>query len=155
VKGRLIPMAVTLALTIAGAMVTQMEGTRYTAYPDPATKGAPWTICEGHTRGVKPGDTATREQCDAFLKADLLEANDAIDRCITAPLSVNERAALLSAEINLGPAVVCGSTLQRKANAGDKPGMCAELSRWIMADGKRMQGLVNRRAVERAQCETP
>lgn len=152
-KGRVISAAIALALTIAGGLVTQLEGTRYTAYPDPATKGAPWTICEGHTRGVKPGDTATREQCDAYLKADLAEANDAIDRCITAPLSVNERAALMSGVINAGPDLVCGSTLQRKANAGDHAGMCAELSRWVYANGERNKGLANRRAVERELCE--
>lgn len=42
-----------LAITIAAAFVAPWEGTRYTAYPDPATGGVPWTICEGHTAGVK------------------------------------------------------------------------------------------------------
>ncbi len=140
-KGRVLSAALALALTIAGGLVTQLEGTRYTAYPDPATKGAPWTICEGHTRGVKPGDTATREQCDAFLRADLAEANDAIDRCITEPSSVNERAALISGVINAGPGLVCGSQHSNaRRHAGDHAGMCAELSRWVYANGERNEG---------------
>lgn len=164
-KPRLVGAAVAMALAIAGGMLTQLEGTRYVAYPDPATKGAPWTICQGHTRGAKQGDRATPEQCAAYLRADLLVANDAIDRCITQPLTVNERAALMSATINLGAAVVCGSTLQRKANAGDKAGMCRELTDalnargepmgWSYAGGVFYPGLRHRRFIERAQCEKP
>ncbi|KAF1005460.1 MAG: Lysozyme RrrD [Luteibacter sp.] len=152
-KGRVVTGVAALALSIAAGLVAKFEGTRYTAYPDPATKGAPWTICEGHTRGVKQGDTATRAQCDDYLRQDLAEANDAIDRCITAPLSVNQRAALISAVVNAGPPLVCGSTLQRKANAGDLAGMCAELSRWTWAAGRQLPGLVRRRAEERVLCE--
>jgi lysozyme len=153
VKGRVVSAVVALALTIAGGLVQQLEGTRYKAYPDPATRGAPWTICEGHTKGVKPGDTATPAQCEAWRKQDLAEANDAVDRCISTPLSANERGALIVAVINAGPSIVCGSTLQRKANAGDHVGMCAELSRWVYANGKAMPGLVNRQATVRAVCE--
>lgn len=149
------PALIAAALFAAAGLVSRFEGTRYTAYPDPATKGAPWTICEGHTRGVKQGDTATRAQCDEYLHQDLAEANDAIDRCISRPLGVNQRAALVSAVVNAGAPLVCGSTLQRKANAGDLAGMCAELSRWTWAAGRQLPGLVRRRAEERALCERP
>lgn len=152
-KGRIAPGVVAVAISMAVGLVAQFEGTRFAAYPDPATRGAPWTICEGHTRGVKQGDTATRAQCDEYLRQDLAEANDAIDRCITAPLSVKQRAALISAVVNAGPPLVCGSTLQRKANAGDQAGMCAELSRWTWAAGRQLPGLVRRRAEERSLCE--
>lgn len=153
VKGRVATGVAALALSIAAGLVAKFEGSRYAAYPDPATRGAPWTICEGHTRGVKQGDTATRAQCDEYLRQDLAEANNAIDRCITSPLSVNQRAALISAVVNAGPPLVCGSTLQRRANAGDLAAMCAELSRWTWAAGRQLPGLVRRRAEERALCE--
>ncbi|KAF1045620.1 lysozyme [Xylophilus sp.] len=152
-KGRVAAAIVALAMSIAGGLVANFEGTRYAAYPDPSTKGAPWTICEGHTQGVKAGDVATRAQCDEYLRQDLAAANDAIDRCIVTPLGVNQRAALISAVVNAGPPLVCGSTLQRKANAGDLAGMCAELSRWTWAAGRQLPGLVRRRAEERALCE--
>ena len=152
-NGRQLGAITAFTVTAAIALVSRFEGTRYVAYPDPATQGAPWTICEGHTRGVREGDTATRDQCDAWMRQDLTEANDAITRCIATPLNDNQVAALMSATMNLGPVVVCGSSLQRKANAGDLAGMCAELSRWIYADGRTLPGLVRRRAEERALCE--
>ncbi len=154
-KGRLITGAVAAALLVAAPLLTRLEGRRHVAYPDPATQGAPWTICDGHTRDVKPGDVATDEQCDAYRQQDMAEASATIDRCIQAPLMVNERAALILGVVNIGPKLVCGSTLQQKANAGDMAGMCAELSRWVYADGKRWAGLMKRRATERALCETP
>lgn len=152
-NGRSLGTVTAVVVTAAVALVAQFEGTRYVAYPDPATRGAPWTICKGHTRNVKEGDTATRKQCDDWLREDLDEANDAINRCISVPLNDNQRAALMSAVMNAGPSLVCGSSLQRKANAGDLMSMCGELSRWIYADGRVLPGLVRRRSEERALCE--
>lgn len=136
---------------VAGGLISKWEGTRYTAYKPISSD--PWTICVGHTRGVKEGDTATQAQCDTYLAEDMAVADQTVSRCITHPLTVNARAALISATFNIGPSVVCGSTLQRKANAGDIAGMCAELSRWVYSAGKRYRGLENRRADERLTCE--
>jgi len=58
---------------------------------------------------------------------------------------------LQDAVYNIGPAVVCGSTLQRKANAGEP--FCDELLRWDRADGKVLPGLVKRRQDEAALCK--
>ena len=41
-------------------MTPEMEGTVYEAYPD---TGGVWTICTGHTAGVRRGQTASPEQC--------------------------------------------------------------------------------------------
>ena len=90
-------------------------------------------------------------ECDAFLKKDLAIAHKAIERCIAAPLKPHEEAALTSAVFNIGPRVVCGSTLQRKANAGQP--FCAELLRWDMAGGKKVKGLTRRRQAEYKLCE--
>lgn len=137
------------ALAIASGLVVKWEGTRYHAYQDPI---GVWTICEGHTRGIKAGDTATPEQCAQYREQDMLEAATSVARCIYAPMTEGQFAALVDATYNLGPRVVCGSTLQRKANAGDMPGACAELARWINAGGRPMRGLVLRRSDERAMC---
>lgn len=48
----------------------------------------------------------------------------------------------------------CASTLARKANAGDMPGACAELSKWVFANKAKLPGLVKRRAAEREVCES-
>ena len=137
-------------LALAATVVTYYEGYYPNSYADPV--GIP-TICYGHTAGVALGQTATREECEALLVGDLAEANSHVRRCIKVPLAPYQEAALTSAAFNAGPKIVCGSTLQAKANAGDYAGMCAELDRWVFAKGTRLRGLVKRRASERAMCE--
>jgi lysozyme len=143
------------AVAIATLLTSFSEGTVYKAYPDPATHGAPWTICEGHTQGVKKGDTATQAQCDAYLKADMAVAASTVARCILVPVNINQAAALYDAVFNVGPSVVCGSTLQRLANAGDLAGMCAQLARWDRAGGRVWPGLTTRRMNDVELCNYP
>lgn len=141
---------VAAVLAVAAPLVMKWEGVRYTAYQDSA---GVWTICYGHTKGVTPGMTATRAQCEAWLQEDMAEANAHVRRCIGVPMLRHIEAALTSATFNLGPKVVCGSTLQSKAVWNDWPGACAELDRWKYAGGRELRGLVLRRADERALCE--
>ena len=55
------------------------EGCRRSAYPDPASGGAPWTVGYGHTGpDVVPGLTITQQQDDAFLQKDVAHAASAI-----------------------------------------------------------------------------
>lgn len=148
------------AAAIAAGMSMDWEGTVHRAYFDKF--GKVWTICAGHTAGVKPGDVATDEQCQAYLQQDQTEARAAVQRCIHAPLTEPQRAAFIDAAFNLGPSVVCGSTLQRKANAGDVIGACLQLTDaldrrgnltgWSYAGGQFVQGLHNRRVDERNAC---
>lgn len=152
-NNKAIAAGVAAVLAIAAPLVAKWEGLRYRAYPDPATGGAPWTACYGTTRGVKPGDVFTKEQCDDLLRQDMADADATVRRCIPVPMLRHVEAALVSAVFNIGPAVVCGSTLQRKAMANDWPGACAELSRWDRAAGRQMRGLTLRRADERKLCE--
>lgn len=75
------------------------------------------TVCYGHTGpDVKFGDTKTPDECKALLQDDLKAANDVVHRCITVPMTQGQEAALTSATYNVGPSIVCGSTLQRYAN---------------------------------------
>ena len=148
------------AITIAAALAGQWEGRKNVAYWD--AYGAVWTICDGHTAGVREGDTASDAQCDAWREQDMSHAAASVDRCIHVPLTTLERAAFIDAAYNLGPVVVCGSTLQRKANAGDVTGACLQLTDaldakgnavgWTHAGGKELAGLRNRRTDERNLC---
>ena len=148
------------AAAIATALVMDWEGSVDRAYYDRA--GGVWTICYGHTSGVKPGDTADEATCLRYLEQDQKAAIEAVARCIHAPLTESQRAAFIDAAFNLGPSVVCGSTLQRKANSGDIVGACLELtdaldkhgnkSGWSYAGGQYVQGLHNRRVDERNAC---
>ncbi|CUI09417.1 Lysozyme [Janthinobacterium sp. CG23_2] len=136
---------VAIAITIVGGF----EGLRLAAYRDPV--GIP-TICFGETKGVRLGQTATLEQCQAMLAASLQLANHAVDDCIRAPLPDYRRAALVSFAYNVGQTSLCGSTLARKLNAGDTLGGCDELLRWTYAKGIKLPGLVKRRQAERNMC---
>ena len=148
------------ATALAAGLAMTWEGHSNRAYYDKL--GKVWTICYGHTKDVKPGDTATDAQCEAYLEADMAEARAAVDRCITVPLTAGQRAAFIDAAYNLGPSVVCGSTLQRKANSGDVVGACLELTDaldkrgsyvgWTFTGGAPSQGIRNRRTEERNLC---
>lgn len=149
-KPRALTAAVS-AVVLATALIVKWEGVRYKTYLDGG--GVP-TVCVGHTGpDVVIGRTYTEAQCNAFLKADMSDAQATVHRCLPMPMLPQIEGALISATFNAGPRVVCGSTLQRKALANDWPGACAALDSWKYIGRTVSPGLVNRRADERAVCE--
>lgn len=141
-----------LVLALASAIGAYYEGYVPRTYADPI--GIP-TICFGHTGpDVTPDRTATRSECEALLQQDMAKAYADVQRCITASMTPGQAAALTSATYNAGPKLVCGSTLQRLANAGRWPEACAQLDRWVFAGGIKLPGLIKRRGSERALCES-
>lgn len=138
------------AVALVLPVVMLYEGTVLRSYVDPV---GIVTACTGHTGPeLRMGQRYTKEQCETMLYGDLLKHTAALD-CIKAPLADNQKAAFLSFAFNVGNGAFCKSTLVRKANAGDLMGACAELSRWVMAGGRELPGLVKRRAAERQLCE--
>jgi lysozyme len=129
--------------------IKQWEGLRLRSYQDSA---GVWTIGYGHTSDgafkVGPGQTITEAKATELLRVDLREAEQAIDRGVTVPLSDNQFGALVSFAYNVGNAAFRKSTLLRKLNAGDYDAVPSELAKWNKAGGKVVQGLVNRRAAE-------
>lgn len=141
-----------LVLALASAIGAYYEGYVPRTYADPI--GIP-TICFGHTGpDVTPGRTATRAECEGLLQQDMAKAYADVQRCITVSMTPGQAAALTSATYNAGPKIVCGSTLQRLANAGRWPDACAQLDRWVFANGIQLPGLIKRRGSERALCES-
>lgn len=137
-------------LSLAGSLVAFFEGRSLVAYLDPV--GVP-TICEGVTRGVKLGDVATNAQCDAALQKELILHLKGVEACINGYLTPNQWAAVVSWTYNVGVGAACGSTLVSRINAGEPPSLwCPELKRWVYAGGRKLQGLVNRRAKEYDMC---
>lgn len=148
-KRRLAIGATAGALSIATAVVSYYEGYQPTAYRDPV--GVP-TICFGHTATARMGQTLSQERCTELLQADLGHAFSAVDRRAQVDLPPPTRAALASFVYNVGEGAFARSTLLRKLNAGDLRGACHELSRWVYAGGRKLNGLVKRRATERELC---
>lgn len=131
------------------------EGVRLKAYPDPATGGEPWTIGVGHTSAAGPpkvtkGMTITADECDEILSRDLATFEKAVLKVVTAPLTQNQFDALVSLAFNIGAGNLAKSTLVKKLNARDYRGAADQFTVWNKAAGKVMNGLVKRRAEERA-----
>ncbi|HBW3346601.1 lysozyme [Klebsiella pneumoniae] len=144
------------ALVIAAALITGptgndgLEGVRYNPYRDVV---GVWTVCYGHTgKDIMLGKTYTESECQALLDNDLNTVAREIDPYITQPIPETMHAALYSFAYNVGAENFKTSTLLRKINQGDYKGACDQLRRWIYADGKKWQGLVNRREIEREVC---
>ena len=138
-------------LLLAGGLIARWEGVRYTPYQDVV---GVWTVCYGHTgRGVIPDKKYSRNECEALLQQDMLEANAIVHRCVGRDMPVGVAAALTSLTFNVGPVAVCKGTIGKRAREGNWPATCAELDRWKFAGGRVYRGLVLRRADERRICE--
>jgi lysozyme len=86
-------------------MLVLEEGRRFTAYPDPLTGAAPWTIGVGHTGPeVRRGLTWTADQVEAQFAADIKHATDAVllNFPWTANLDDARRAVLIGMTFQMG-----------------------------------------------------
>ena len=132
-------------------IVKEAEGLRLSAYLCPA--GIP-TIGYGHTKGVKFGDTCTREQAEKWLENDFFTAKQDVKAVVKVPLKENQLDALASFVFNLGVRKLIQSTLLKKLNAGDYNGAAAEFDKWVFAGKVKLNGLIKRRAKERKLFES-
>lgn len=108
------------------------------------------TIGYGHTRTARLGQTITEREADELLRGDIAEAERAVN--LTAgvrPLTQNQFDALVSLVFNIGSGNYEKSTLRAKViNNPADPAIRTEFGRWVNAGGKRLAGLVKRRAAE-------
>lgn len=138
-------------------LIKQFEGLRTTAYLCPANVP---TIGYGSTTGITGADvgkkTITAAQAEALLRKDLVRFEKAVERLVTIRLTDNQFAALVSFAFNLGEGNLAKSTLLKRTNAGASTALIEQsLMQWVNAGGKRLQGLVNRRAAEMALWKRP
>lgn len=127
-------------------LVKRFEGLELKAYRDSV---GILTIGYGHTHAVKAGDIITGEQADAILREDLQVAELTVNTNVKVKLTQGQFDALVSFVFNLGSGNFVKSTLIRKLNAGDYAGSADEFGKWVNAGGKKLPGLVKRRAAER------
>lgn len=146
-------LAGTMAVLIVS--VGGHEGLKLTSYYDPV--GIP-TVCFGETKNIRMGMKFTRAECEGMLVERLVEHERGMDRCLKNPDALPQmtRAAFTSFTYNVGVGAFCGSSVARRANAGDLRGACDALLMWTkgtVAGVKRtLPGLVTRRKDERAMC---
>ncbi|WP_208440236.1 lysozyme [Bartonella raoultii] len=132
------------------ALMKQWEGLRLNAYKDAI---GVWTIGYGHTNSagkpfVHKGMTLTEKQAEDLLRQDLRQFENAVEQAVHVSLTDEQFAALVSFCYNIGTTAFCNSTLLKKLNNSEYEAIPAELQKWTKAGGKRLQGLVHRRAAE-------
>lgn len=114
--------------------------------------GAPWTIGYGHTEGVKEGDTCTQEEANQWLEAQIRMRMESVLKSAPklAQASQEALAACISLAYNVGLDAFKNSTVARKIGEGDMLAAADAFRMWNKAGGQVVQGLINRREVERS-----
>jgi lysozyme len=128
-------------------LIESFEGLRLDSYQD--QRGV-WTVGYGHTNDVYKGLTITQEQADQYLAMDLHVAESAVDKFVTVPVNQNQFDALVSLAYNIGGGAFGHSTLLSLLNEGEILGAANQFLVWDKTNGVVNQGLLNRRAAERA-----
>lgn len=134
------------------AIIREFEGFKAEAYLD---TGGVWTIGFGtikypNGQRVKKGDTCTREQADQWLKNDCKWVDACLDKNVKVNLNQNQFDALASFVYNIGETAFVKSTMLTLINQNSLTSAASQFDRWVFDNGKRIQGLVNRRAREKS-----
>lgn len=140
-----------LALS-AAAFVGLIVSEGYTDNAIIPVKGDVPTYGFGTTDGVKMGDKTDPISAVKLALRDVTKFEGAIKECVKVPLSQNEYDAWVNFTYNIGATAFCRSTAVRLLNAGQYRQACDQMLRWVYVKGNKVQGLVNRRQKEHAQC---
>lgn len=126
-------------------MIRRFEGLRLTAYKCPA---GVWTVGYGHTSGVVPGMTITKEQAEEFLRQDIKAVENVVNaECRN--LRQCQFNALVSFVFNVGGGNFRKSTLLKKVKVNpDDNSIMDEFLRWVYAKNIVLPGLQKRRLTE-------
>lgn len=141
----------TAAAAISGGyLIAPWEGKENNTYLDPV---GIVTSCYGHTGPeLKLGMHFTDQQCMDQLGKDIKTAQNGVRNLVKVPLTQYQEAALISFTYNAGVGNLRSSTMLRKFNSKDYVRACEELTRWVYAQRKKLNGLVNRRNNEMQMC---
>lgn len=138
------------------SQIAQFEGFSPAIYKD--VGGKP-TIGYGHLvageEEAKYKNGITRDQADQILRNDAMSAEKSVKDLVEVPLKQNQFNALASFVFNIGRKNFKDSTLLRELNKGHYDKVGVELVRWNKVDGRVVEGLVNRRAVEASLFYSP
>ncbi|ELW85679.1 MULTISPECIES: lysozyme [Acinetobacter] len=134
------------------AIIRDAEGFRSNAYLD---TGGVWTIGFGtikypNGKSVKKGDTCTKSEAEQWLKNDCVWVDACLDKNVKVNLNQNQFDALASFVYNIGETAFVKSTMLTLINQNTLTSAASQFDRWVFDNGKRIQGLVNRRAKEKS-----
>jgi lysozyme len=112
-----------------------------------------WTVCDGDTKGVVPGQVQTAAQCDERFERQLIAHAKPVLECVPGLKDrPNALAASVSLAYNIGPVGFCRSTAAARFRAGNIRGGCDAFLAWNKAGGRVVAGLARRRSAERSIC---
>ena len=123
------------------------------AYPDPGTRGDPWTIGYGSTGAwIGPDTVWTREQAESALADHVAYFVSGVLRLSPVLSGASDRrlAAIISFAYNCGLGNYRISTLKKRVDAEDWDGAATEIVKWNKAAGRVLPGLTRRRTAEAA-----
>lgn len=128
-------------------LLLEWEGCKLKQYKD---SGGLLTIGVGHL--IKKGENfskgITTSQALDLLADDIKQFEQSINSLVKVPLTQNQFDALVIFCFNIGVGAFTKSTLLRKLNSRLYKEVPYQLSLWTRADGKKVQGLINRRNKE-------
>lgn len=101
-------------------------------------------------RGMPPDWRAVLPETFCLFRARLAPYEAGVRQAMTVPLKQHEWDALVSLCFNIGPQAFARSSVVRHLNAGNRPAAADAFRAWNRAGGRVVEGLVRRRAEERA-----
>lgn len=135
-------------VTLIAAFISPQEGERTKAYRDPV---GIWTICDGDTQGVYPGQTKTPAECRDLLARRIPDYLVPVDKMMPG-LPDNRRIAYTDFAYNAGVATLHRSLIPIYESRHQVTLACNELLRYVYAGGRKLPGLVTRRQKENDTC---
>lgn len=114
--------------------------------------GDPWTRGYGITgKEIRYGMQPISEpEAFAELAMECATRWSAVKKMLKRAVTDNQAIALISLSFNIGIVALRNSTLMRLLNEGRTAQAADQFDRWVFANGKRSNGLVIRRASEKA-----
>lgn len=117
--------------------------------------GGLWLIGYGHLMLEGEKDIITEAEADAFLTEDLKWCEEAIERYVDVPVTLNEFSAIVAFCYNVGSGKTRNSSIVKRVNTDDRPGAANAFLLWNRMNGVVMSALAKRRARERTLFLTP
>lgn len=133
-------------------LIKQSESFKSKPYLCPAgvpTIGYGSTVYENGVHVALMDEPITEKRAEQLLFNQLIHYENAVNRYVKTKLNQNQFDSIVDFTYNVGIGNLQKSTLLRKINAGDFEGASKEFSKWVYANGRKLNGLVKRREAER------
>jgi len=133
-------------------LIKQSESFKSKPYLCPAgvpTIGYGSTVYENGVHVALMDEPITEKRAEQLLFNQLIHYENAVNRYVKTKLNQNQFDSIVDFTYNVGIGNFQRSTLLKKINKEDFEGASKEFSKWVYANGKKLNGLVKRRELEK------